>query len=68
MRTTNTANIRIDDLPDGILTNVATYLAAPSIVLMGFALTQDGTSSNQLLTQTTNAIMSAATSSLNDSI
>ena len=67
MRTTNTTNIRIDDLPDGILTNVVTYLAAPSIVLMSFALTQDGASSNQLLTQTTNAIMSAATSSLNDS-
>ena len=67
MRTINTTNLRIDDLPDGILTNVATYLATPSIVLMSFALTQDSASSNQLLTQTTNAIMSAAASSLNDS-
>lgn len=66
MRTTNTTNIRINDLPDGLLTNVATYLATPSIIILSIAVTQDG-ASNQLPTQTTNAIMSATTSTLNDS-
>jgi len=51
-------NIRINDLPDGILTNVATYLAVPSVVMFAIAVTQDGASQ----TQTSNAIMSAATS------
>jgi hypothetical protein len=64
MRTTNTTNIRIDNLPDGILTNVATYLATPSIIIMSLAVTHI-----QSVTkiQTTNEIMSATTSTLNDS-
>ena len=52
-------NMRINDLPDGILTNVATYLATPSVVLFAIAIQQDGTSSTQ--TQ----IMSATTSTSN---
>ena len=63
-RTTATSsNMRINDLPDGILTNVATYLATPSVVLFAIAIQQDGTSSTQ--TQTHDAIISTTTSTLN---
>jgi len=55
-KTAATTNIRINDLPDGILTNVATYLATPSVVMFAIAVTQDGTST----TQTSNAIISGA--------
>ena len=61
-RTAATTNMRINDLPDGILTNVATYLAIPSVVMFSIAVTQDGTSS----TQTSKAIMSATTSTSNN--
>ena len=54
--------MRINDLPDGILTNVATYLATPSVVLFAIAIQQDGSSS----TQTSQAIMSTTTFTLND--
>jgi len=54
-------NMRINDLPDGILTNVASYLAIPSVAMFSIAVTQDGTSS----TQTHDAIMSATTSTSN---
>jgi len=51
-------NMRINDLPDGILTNVATYLATPSVVLFAITIQQDGTSS----IQTHDAIMSTTMS------
>ena len=59
--------MHINDLPDGILANVARYLAAPSAVMFSIAVTQDGTSSNQFQhTQTSNAIISAAASTSNN--
>jgi len=60
-RTAASTIMRINDLPDGILTNVATYLATPSVVLFAIAIQQDGAS----LTQTSKAIMSATTSASN---
>ena len=41
-RTAATTIMRINDLPDGILTNVATYLAAPSVAMFSIAVTKDG--------------------------
>ena len=60
--TATTTNICINDLPDGILTNIAKYLATPSVVLFAIAVTRDGASP----TQTSNAIISAATSTSNE--
>jgi len=59
-KTTATTNTRINDLPEGILTNVATYLATPSVVIFAIAVTRNGASS-----QISYAIMSAAASNNN---
>ena len=64
-RTTNTTNMRINDLTDAILANIARYLAAPSAAIFSIAVTQDSASSNWVPTQTSNAIISATTSTSN---
>ena len=60
-RTAANKNTCINDFPpDGILSNVATYLATPSVVLFAIAIQHDSASSSN--SQTSNAIMSATTS------
>ena len=64
--TTAITNMRINDLPDDILANIARYLAAPSAVMFSIAVTKNKTvmiSSNK---QTSNAIISAAASTSNN--
>ena len=58
--------MRVNDLTDAILANVARYLAAPSAAMFSIAVTQDGASSNWVPTQTSNAIISAAASTSNN--
>ena len=73
----NSANelLHINDLPDGILVHVATYLAKPSVALLAVALEAPSTSSTVLSddfrrTQTTssasNAIVISASSNSNN--
>ena len=50
--TTSTESLYITDLPDGLLVNISSYLAKPSVALFATTMTDD----SQQQTQTSKAI------------